>query len=165
VRHERLPHTSDLGKRYRRFDDLQVGRGLSGQSAPNSLGERFVRAAVALNDLLGTSWSGETGGIASATEMEAVEIVSSTMVTFFQYPVLFTKDVYSALAGLSQFAPIHIQSGLEGMKMVADLPGDVPQFAILRYHERSHEGSDSQAAEASSLCGRGASGGNLGTGR
>jgi len=45
----------------------------------------------------------------------------------FADPILITRDVYSALAGLSPFAPLHIQSELEGMKIVADLLGDVPQ--------------------------------------
>ena len=71
-----------------------------------------------LNHLLGTSWSGETRGIASATEIDAVghRVVHGGHV--FQDPVVITKDVYSALAGLSQFAPLHIQSEclqLEGM--------------------------------------------------
>jgi acetate kinase len=38
--------------------------------------------------------------------------------------------VYSALADLSQFAPLHIQSELEGIKVVAELLGDVPQVAV-----------------------------------
>ncbi len=93
---------------------------------------------LVINDLLGTSWNGETRGIVSATEIDAVghRVVHGGHV--FQDPVLITKDVYSALAGLSQFAPLHIQSELEGMKIVADLLGDVPQFAIFDtgFHRR-----------------------------
>ncbi len=48
----------------------------------------------------------------------------------FDGPVVITKDVYCALADLSQFAPLHIQSELEGIKVVAELLGDVPQFAV-----------------------------------
>jgi acetate kinase len=83
-----------------------------------------------VRNLLATSWSGETRSIASATE---IDVVGHRVVhggSRFQDPVLINEDVQSALVGLSQFAPLHIQSELEGMKIVADLLGDVPQFAI-----------------------------------
>jgi acetate kinase len=80
--------------------------------------------------LLNTAWSGETRSIVSAIEIDAVghRVVHGGQ--RFQEPVLITEDVYSALSSLSQFAPLHIQSELEGMKIVADILGDVPQFAI-----------------------------------
>lgn len=85
---------------------------------------------LVLNELLCTSWSGETRCIASAGDIDAFghRVVHSS--DRFQDPVLITKDVYSVLAGLSQFAPLHIQSGLEGMKIVANLLRDMPQFGI-----------------------------------
>jgi acetate kinase len=85
---------------------------------------------LVLKDLLATSWTGEMRGVASAAEIDAVGHRVVHGGTRFHNPILITKDVYSALAGLSQFAPLHIQSELEGMKIVADLLGDVPQFAI-----------------------------------
>jgi acetate kinase len=80
--------------------------------------------------LLNTAWSGETRSIVSAIEIDAVghRVVHGGQ--RFQEPVLITEDVYSALSSLSQFAPLHIQSELEGMKIVADILSDVPQFAI-----------------------------------
>jgi acetate kinase len=80
--------------------------------------------------LLNTAWSGETRSIVSAIEIDAVghRVVHGGQ--RFQEPVLITGDVYSALSSLSQFAPLHIQSELEGMKIVADILSDVPQFAI-----------------------------------
>ena len=83
-----------------------------------------------LSDLLATSWSGETGSIASAREIDAVghRIVHGG--PRFDDPVRITTDVCSALADLSQFAPLHIQSELEGIQIVAEALGDVPQFAV-----------------------------------
>jgi acetate kinase len=80
--------------------------------------------------LLNTSWSGETRSVVSSTEIDAVghRVVHGGQ--RFQEAVLITEDVYSALSSLSPFAPLHIQSELEGMKIVADILGDVPQFAI-----------------------------------
>jgi acetate kinase len=83
-----------------------------------------------LKHLLATSWTGEMRGVASAAEIDAVGHRVVHGGTRFHNPILITNDLYSALAGLSQFAPLHIQSELEGMKIAADLLGDVPQFAI-----------------------------------
>ena len=83
-----------------------------------------------LRDLLATSWSGETRSIASAGEIDAVGHRVVHGGPRFHGPLLITNDVYSALAGLSQFAPLRIQAELEGMKIAADLLGDVPQFAV-----------------------------------
>lgn len=85
---------------------------------------------LVLNDLLATSWRGEIRGVSSATEIDAVGHRVVHGGTRFHDPTLITSDVYSALADLSQFAPLHIQSELEGMKIVTELLGDVPQFAI-----------------------------------
>jgi acetate kinase len=91
---------------------------------------RISSRELVLKDLLFTSWTGEMRGIASAAEIDAVGHRVVHGGTRFHDPILITNDVYSALAGLSQFAPLHIQSELEGMKIAADLLGDVPQFAI-----------------------------------
>jgi acetate kinase len=90
--------------------------------------------------LLNTAWSGETRSIVSAIEIDAVghRVVHGGQ--RFQEPVLITEDVYSALSSLSQFAPLHIQSELEGMKIVADILGDVPQspFSTRAFIARCH---------------------------
>ena len=83
-----------------------------------------------LNDLLATLWSGETRSIASAAEIEAVGHRVVHGGARFHNPILISNDVYSTLAGLSHFAPLHIQSELQGMKTIADLLGDVPQVAV-----------------------------------
>ena len=83
-----------------------------------------------LKHLLATLWSGETRSIASATEIDAVGHRVVHGGPDFHNPIRLSDDVYAAIGGLSHFAPLHIQSELEGMKIVADLLGDVPQFAV-----------------------------------
>jgi len=85
---------------------------------------------LVLKDLLATLWSGETRSIGSPAE---IDVVGHRVVhggPRFHDPILITDDVYSTLAGLSQFAPLHLQSELQGMKTIADLMGDVPQVAV-----------------------------------
>jgi len=85
---------------------------------------------LVLKDLLATLWSGETRSIGSPAE---IDVVGHRVVhggPRFHDPILITDDVYSTLAGLSQFAPLHLQAELQGMKTIADLLGDVPQVAV-----------------------------------
>jgi len=86
--------------------------------------------STVLTDLLATSWSGETGSIASAREIDAVGHRVVHGGPRFDDPVRITTDVYSALSDLTQFAPLHIQSELEGIRIVTEVLGDVPQFAV-----------------------------------
>lgn len=90
----------------------------------------FTSHESVLSHLLIASWSGDTRSIACATQIDAVGHRVVHGGNLFHGPVRVTQDVCSALGGLSQFAPLHIQSELEGMKIVADLLGDVPQFAV-----------------------------------
>ena len=83
-----------------------------------------------LKDLLATLWSGETRSIASAAEINAVGHRVVHGGPHFHYPVRISNEVHAAIGGLSHFAPLHIQSELEGINVVADLLGDVPQFAV-----------------------------------
>jgi acetate kinase len=85
---------------------------------------------MVLKDLLATLWSGDTPSIASPGEIDAVGHRVVHGGPRFHDPILISDEVYSTLAGLSQFAPLHIQSELQGMKTIADLLGDVPQVAV-----------------------------------
>jgi acetate kinase len=85
---------------------------------------------MVLKDLLATLWSGETRSIGSAAEIDAVGHRVVHGGPRFHDPILISNDVYSTLAGLSQFAPLHIQAELQGMKTIADLLADVPQVAV-----------------------------------
>jgi acetate kinase len=48
----------------------------------------------------------------------------------FEDPVIITPEVHSAIASVSAFAPLHIRAELEGMTIVENLPGAVPQMAV-----------------------------------
>jgi len=85
---------------------------------------------LVLKDLLATLWSDETRSITSAAEINAVGHRVVHGGPRLHDPILISNGVYSILAGLSQFAPLHIQSELQGMKTIADLLRDVPQVAV-----------------------------------
>jgi len=91
---------------------------------------KSLSCELVLKDLLATLWSGETRSVASAAEINAVGHRVVHGGPRFHDPVRISSDVHAAIGDLSHFAPLHIQSELEGMKIVADLLGDVPQFAV-----------------------------------
>src|SRR5271169_1692875 len=91
---------------------------------------KSLSCELVLKDLLDTLWSGETRSIASAAEIDAVGHRVVHGGPRFHDPILISDDVYSTLAGLSQFAPLHIQSELQAMNTIAELLGDVPQIAV-----------------------------------
>jgi acetate kinase len=91
---------------------------------------KSLSCELMLKDLLATLWSGETRSVASAAEINAVGHRVVHGGPRFHDPVRISSEVHAAIGGLSHFAPLHIQSELEGMKIVADLLGDVPQFAV-----------------------------------
>ena len=104
---------------------VRNSRGIARKQKLNSRSSEWV-----LKDLLGTLWSGEMRSIASAADIDAVGHRVVHGGPHFHDPVRITSDVHAAIGGLSHFAPLHIQSELEGINVVADLLGDVPQFAV-----------------------------------
>jgi len=99
--------------------------GMARKEKLNNLSSEWV-----LRDLLATLWSGETRSVASAADIDAVGHRVVHGGPDFHNPIQISNDVYAALGGLSHFAPLHIQSELEGVKIVQHLLGDVPQFAV-----------------------------------
>jgi acetate kinase len=100
-------------------------KGIARKEQRNNLSPEWV-----LKDLLATLWNGETRSIASAAD---IDVVGHRVVhggPHFQDPIRISDDVYAAIGRLSHFAPLHIQFELEGMRIVQDLLGDVPQFAV-----------------------------------
>ena len=104
---------------------VRNSKGIARKQKLNSRSSELV-----LKDLLGTLWSGETRSIASAADIDAVGHRVVHGGPHFHDPVRITSDVHAAIGGLSHFAPLHIPSELEGINVVADLLGDVPQFAV-----------------------------------
>ena len=104
---------------------VRNSRGIARKEKLNNRSSEWV-----LKDLLGTLWSGEMRSIASAADIDAVGHRVVHGGPHFHDPVRITSDVHAAIGGLSHFAPLHIQLELEGINVVADLLGDVPQFAV-----------------------------------
>src|SRR5579871_641347 len=86
--------------------------------------ERVVRY------LLSKSWSGNSQIIASPSEIDAVGHRVVHGGPHFADPVVITPEVHQAIASASAFAPLHINAELEGVRIVEDLLGAVPQVAV-----------------------------------
>ena len=104
---------------------VRNSKGIVREEKLNSLPSECV-----LKHLLATLWSGGTRGIASAADIDAVGHRVVHGGPHFHDSIRISNDVYAAIADLAHFAPLHIPSELEGMNVVADLLGDVPQFAV-----------------------------------
>jgi acetate kinase len=86
--------------------------------------------AEAAPQLLSAIWSGETQSIDSASE---INVVGHRVVHGGPHnaePVLITPEVKSAIATASEFAPLHTGAELEGMEIVENLLGPIPQVAV-----------------------------------
>src|SRR5215469_6639291 len=84
----------------------------------------------AIRHLLLTLVTGSARAINSASDIDAVGHRVVHGGPNFEDPIVVTPQVYSAIADASEFAPLHIQAELEGMKIVKNLCGDVPQIAV-----------------------------------
>ena len=104
---------------------VRNSKGIARKKKLNSLSSEGV-----LKDLLATLWSGETRSIDSAADIDAVGHRVVHGGPHFHDPIRISNDVYAAIGDLSHFAPLHIPLELEGVKIVADLLGEVPQFAV-----------------------------------
>jgi acetate kinase len=84
----------------------------------------------AIKHLLNTLWNGEARAVSSPTE---IDVVGHRVVhggPAFEDPVLITPKVKSAIANVSAFAPLHNRAELEGMEIIEQLLGAVPQVAV-----------------------------------
>ena len=84
----------------------------------------------ALDHLLRSLWDGSQRGIAEPSEIDVVghRIVHGG--AKFENPVLITREVKEAIASVSAFAPLHNRSELEGIELMEQLLGSVPQIAV-----------------------------------
>src|SRR5271165_3618631 len=80
--------------------------------------------------LLGTLCDGNVRALASVSEIDAVGHRVVHGGPHLDAPVLVTPGVRSAIASVSALAPLHIRAELEGMKIVENLLGAVPQMAV-----------------------------------
>jgi len=84
----------------------------------------------AIKRLLQTLWNGKTKAISGPSEIDVVghRVVHGGPNHF--EPALVTPEVKSAIESVSVFAPLHNRAELEGMQIVAQLLGPVPQIAV-----------------------------------
>ncbi|HMD15827.1 MAG TPA: acetate kinase [Terriglobales bacterium] len=84
----------------------------------------------AIKRLLESLWTGETQAISSRSEINVVghRVVHGGPKHF--EPTLVTPEVKSEIESVSVFAPLHNRAELEGMEIVANLLGPVPQVAV-----------------------------------
>ena len=80
--------------------------------------------------MLSTARDGKTSAIASVSEIDAVGHRVVHGGPHFEDPVLVTPEVRSAIASVSPLAPLHIRAELEGMEIVENVLGAVPQIAV-----------------------------------
>jgi acetate kinase len=84
----------------------------------------------AVTHLLGNLWQGDAQAISSPSE---IDVVGHRVVhggPKHTEPARVTAEVKSAIAKVSDFAPLHNRAELEGMAVVEKLLGDVPQVAV-----------------------------------
>ncbi len=84
----------------------------------------------AIRHLLLTLVTGSARAINSPSDIDAVGHRVVHGGPNFADPIVVTPRVYSAIADASEFAPLHIRAELEGMKIVKNIRGDVPQIAV-----------------------------------
>ena len=84
----------------------------------------------AIRHLLLTLVTGSARAINSASDVDAVGHRVVHGGPHFEDPVVVTPQVYSAIASVSEFAPLHIRAELEGMKIIENIRADVPQMAV-----------------------------------
>jgi acetate kinase len=84
----------------------------------------------AIRHLLSTLVSGKARAIAPVSD---IDVVGHRVVhggPHFEDPVVITNEVRSVIDSVAAFAPLHIRAELEGMKIVENLLGAVPQMAV-----------------------------------
>jgi len=80
--------------------------------------------------VLRTARDGEARAIASFSEIDAVGHRVVHGGPHFEEPILITHEVRAAIDSVSAFAPLHIRAEVEGMEIIEDLLGAVPQVAV-----------------------------------
>jgi acetate kinase len=85
---------------------------------------------AAIQYLLSTLWSGKSRLVEKPT---AIDVVGHRVVhggPHYKHPVRVDAEVKTAIAGVSAFAPLHNRAELEGMEIVDQVLGPVPQVAV-----------------------------------
>jgi acetate kinase len=105
--------------------EIKNGRGFSRREQI-----KISSRARATGRLLDSLWKGEASAVSSLSEIDVVghRIVHGGPA--FADPVVITAEVKSAIAAVSAFAPLHNRAELEGVEIIENLLGVVPQVAV-----------------------------------
>jgi acetate kinase len=102
----------------------------------NSLGvvqKEQVRASSrkqAVKHLLSTLIDEKVGAVTSVSEIDAVGHRVVHGGPHFEEPVIITRVVRAAINSVSALAPLHIRAEVEGMELVEEMFGPIPQMAV-----------------------------------
>ncbi len=91
---------------------------------------RIASRKAAIEYLLSTLWSGKSRLVDKPT---AIDVVGHRVVhggPHYKHPVRVDAKVKAAIAAVSDFAPLHNRAELEGMQIVEQVLGPVPQVAV-----------------------------------
>ncbi len=110
-------------------------------SGPARVHIRVESRRAALEYLLQTIWSGESRLL---EKPNAIDVVGHRVVhggPHYRQPVRVDAEVKAAIQGVSVFAPLHNRAELEGMEIVEQVLGPVPQVAVFDtgFHSRMPE--------------------------
>lgn len=93
-------------------------------------GVRIVSRRQALERLFRSLWEGDARTVEKPSE---IRVVGHRIVHGghrFEEPVIVTDEVKRAIASVSAFAPLHNRAELEGIEIVQQLLGPIPQVAV-----------------------------------
>jgi acetate kinase len=115
---------------------VEFGRDIAAITVKNSQGvvrkEQIPAASrkQVVRYLLSTLSDEKVPALASVSEIDAVGHRVVHGGPHFEEPVSVTPEVRSAIANVSELAPLHIRAELEGMEIVESILGSVPQVAV-----------------------------------
>jgi acetate kinase len=93
-------------------------------------GVKIASRREATEHLLEMLWAGDARVISASSE---VDIAGHRIVhggQQFKQPTLITSEVKSAIGGMSSFAPLHNRAELEGIEIIENKFGAIPQVAV-----------------------------------
>ncbi|MCE5316851.1 MAG: acetate kinase [Parachlamydia sp.] len=101
----------------------------------------------AVQDLISTAWQGNNAVIASPEEITKIGHRVVHGGEKFVEPTLVTKDVKEAIRSLSELAPLHNPSNLEGIEIMEALLPSCPQIAVFdtAFHRTMPEAAQTYA--------------------
>jgi acetate kinase len=107
---------------------LQIRSAAARQGEQSELEVKDRQSAI--KRTLATMWSGKTGVLGAASE---IDVVGHRVVHGggkLHAPTRITPQVKSTIASVAAFAPLHNRAELEGIEIIEQILGNVPQVAV-----------------------------------